>query len=164
MCAYRVRAGESRGPGWIAAAILAATLLGLIVVGFAGPGRASDEVLDPITLGSCPSSVWEGSSFQVQVRSTGGWNRIGFHLVFESDTAGTSDYLSKSGFYTTTNPGTLRFQTIPDDLAEGEETFAINVGSDRFQVGAIPGQRCEIAIMDDDLMAVERLNGVPHVW
>ena len=55
MCAYRVRDGESKGVGWATTAILAATLLGLILVGFAGPGRAAERVVNPVYFDNhCP--------------------------------------------------------------------------------------------------------------
>lgn len=71
MCAYRLKDGENKGSGWAVAAILAATLLGLILVGFAGPGRASDEMSAIVVDDGRSFSVWEDSSFQVEVSSAG---------------------------------------------------------------------------------------------
>ena len=158
MCGYR-EAGESRGAGWLWAATLAATLLGLILMGVAGAGRATSETSPVVFGGTCPVRVWEGSSFQIEVRSADYWNRIAFFLVFKPVTAGESDYLSGNGAYNTPNPGRFTFHTAPDDLAEGDETFLLRVGSDATRIGAIAEQRCTVTILDDDLMQVR----VPYI-
>lgn len=154
MCAYRVKAGETKGPGRVAAAILAVTLLGLILVGFTAPGRAGEDVTPVVFTNDCPVGVWEGSSFQVELGADGSWSRIGFYLVFESITAGVSDYTPQNGVYQTSNPGRLTFQTISDDLAEGDETFQLKVGTSPSQIGASAEQRCAVTILDDDMMQV----------
>ena len=155
MCAYRVKAGESKGAGWAAAAILAATLLGLILVGFAGPGRASEGVVNPVYFDNhCPVGVWEGNTFGVELRSNSVSSRIVFYLEFEPGTAGASDYVARNGMYNTTNPGRLTFGTAQDDLAEGEESFQIRVVSHPSQLDSNGGYRCEVTVTDDDMMQV----------
>lgn len=159
MRAYRVRAGGDRGVNRMSAAIVAATLLGLILVGFAKTASASIET-GPVVFGdTCPVRVWEGGSFQVEVSSDAHWSRIAFFLVFEPGTAGESDYLPQSGVYNTPNPGVLTFWAAPDDLAEGDETFLLKVGSSATQIGANADQRCTVTILDDDMMQVRVVRG-----
>lgn len=153
MCAYRVRTEEPKGVGWVAAAILAGTLLGLILVGFAGPGRASEGVVNPVYFDNhCPVIVWEGNTFAVALRSDSLAGRVVFYLEFEPGTAEASDYVGRNGMYNTTNPGRLTFGTTPDDLAEGEESFQIRVVSDPSQLDSNGGHRCEVRLNDDDMM------------
>ena len=155
MCASRVRTGEPKGTGWVAAAILASTLLGLVLVGFAGPGRAAEGVVNPVYFENhCPVTVWEGNSFGVELRSDSGATRVVFYLEFEPGTAGASDYVARNGMYNTTNPGRLTFATTPDALAEGEESFRIRVVSDQSQLDSNGGHRCEVTVIDDDMMQV----------
>ncbi len=155
MCAYRVKkANPDRATTRAAFAIMFATFVGLILVGFVSTARADDGTVRGVFFDNCPVDVREGRSFEVQVASDNLSGRMVFYLEFEPGTAGTSDYVARDGLYNTPNPGSLRFATVQDRQGEGDEAFAILLYFTPEQVDSGTTIGCDVNIIDDDTLVV----------
>ena len=142
---------------WLVSALAVTGLGGLItfIVSGGPPGPMAGSS-SQVYFSMCPLKVREGDAYQVQVASASDVGRVWFYLEFVPGTASPVDYLPQEGLYNTPVPRNLTFHSEPDDFLEGEEMFAIKVGSAEGRVGVNADQRCEMTIMDD----VARVSGV----